>query len=103
MSNKDRDRRRATLFLVVSAHIGWKGFRFRLPLPPIALFSLHAALFSLVPLCCLVPATPGKYLRAGIDSLDALLLGFMGDGLDEFANIEIRNKSNEVKVRVRMF
>ncbi len=80
-----------------------EGHSFRLPLPPIALFAFHDLMLSLTPLFSLFIGKYGRYARAALDSADALLLGFMASGPDEFADIDVRDGKNFAKVRIRMF
>ncbi len=94
---------RKARFLGIKVHVKGEGRTFRLPLPPIALFALHDLLLSLTPLFSLFVGRYGHWAKAGLDSADALLLGFMASGPDEFANIDVRDGENFAKVRVRMF
>ncbi len=101
MSN-DEIRRKA-LFFGIKVHVKGEGRGFRLPLPPIALFAFHDLLLSLTPLFSLVAGKYGRWAQAALDAFDALTLGFMACGPDEFANVDIRDGKHLVKVRVRMF
>ena len=101
MSNDEK--RRKALFLGIKIRVKGEGRGFRLPLPPIALFALHDLLLSLTPLFSLFTGKFGHLARAALDSADALMLGAMAYGPDEFANIDLRDGKNFVKVRIRMF
>ena len=101
MSNDEK--RRKARFLGIKVRFKGEGHNFRLPLPPIALFAFHGLLLSLAPLFSLFAGKYGHYARAALDAADALLLGIMASGPDEFANIDVREGENFVKVRIRMF
>ncbi len=90
-------------FLGIKVHVKGGGRTFRLPLPPLALFALHDLLLSLTPLMALIGGKYGRCARAGLDSADSLLLGFMACGPDEFANIDVRDGDSFAKVRIRVF
>ena len=100
MSN---DSRRKARFFGIKVHVKGDGHTFRLPLPPIALYAFHDLLLSLAPLFSLFIGKYGRFARAALDSLDALMLGLMASGPDEFANIDVRDGKNFAKVRIRMF
>ncbi len=100
MSN---DSRRKARFFGIKVHVKGEGRGFRLPLPPIALSAFHDLMLSLTPLFSLFAGKFGRIARTALDSLDALLLGLMASGPDEFANIDVRDGKNFAKVRIRMF
>ncbi len=99
MSNE----RRKARFLGIKLRFKGEGHNFRLPLPPVALFAFHDLFLSLTPLFSLFIGKYGRMAQAALDAADALLLGFMAAGPDEFANIDARDGKNFVKVRIRMF
>ncbi len=102
MSNDYDHAPRRARFLGIRVRVRGKR-SFRLPLPPIALDAFHYLFLSLTPLFSLFGGKYGKIAKAGLDSADALLLGFMAAGPEEFANIDVRDGKNHVVVRIRLF
>lgn len=88
-----------SLFLYVKLHLHNPRHRLRLGWP-LALYVPYQLLLSLDSLAGLIPCRAGRWLRATLDTLAALMLELLSAPPQALADIDIEHQAARVRVKV---